>query len=547
MSHSTLLVKRKRSEKEEASSSDEQESIVALQPPPYKKQKISNSVEDEVSSSLESSEDEVSSSLESSEEEYYNYRHNDSYNSIENYNRNEFLSEYKETDNTNSDSDYNLQTDTENVETTEDDFKIENTTTTKKKPGRKRKRGQKKKRGTKRRFNDPKKKSRQKFYNDIKKQKRVRVKWSLKIWQHKLFKKVAENVKYNFRYEKFENINEKNDIYKQHDVGKMNNECEYCGALLFNYETKCHQKKWTFCCSHGKIKLAHFQKPPDRLYSLFTGTTSYEKFFQENIYIINSALRLCSSKLSQKQHKKHGIPKFILSGKVVHCTPNFNKDNNEFNEYQMYTLDPEQQINNRLNLSFLERIKTNPRTKSILNGLQSSLIEHNWLIKAYQNIYTEYIKTKRTIPEFNFKIQSNIEPGTQKGHYKQYSEPLLNNKIATIVRIPDGYNYKPNHEHIIITNNKNVNRVIDERNPYSDALAFPLFHPYGESSYSPALKITMRKYYKYRLFDRHDIWNPFIHGKRLFEAYVTNQWAKIQQNEINQIKSLQTVEHICYF
>ena len=547
-SRSTTTAKRRRSEKEEASSGDEQET--ELLPPPRKRQKTQatendttyNFARDEVSSaSSEVVEDEVLITSEDEdilEEQYYNYQHNDDYNGHEGYNCKQFLSETIDTNYT--DSDYNPEYDIDNTESTDDECKIQNITTTKKKTTRKR--GQKKKRGRKRIFHDERKKNRKNFNNRSKKQIYIRKKWSLKIWQDKLFKNVKENVKYSFRIKNFENFDENKVEYRPNIVDKMNNECPFCSALLFKFETKCHHKKWTFCCNNGEITLPEFEKPPKRLHDLLTQTSNIAKFFQKNIFIINSALRLCSSKLSQKRYGNKGLPKFILSGKVVHCTPNFNKENNEYNEYQLYTLDPEQQINNRLNLPFLQRIRQDPRTRDLIKGIQELLAKHNWLIKAYQNIYTEYIKNQKTIPELNFKIQSNINPGKEKGHYKQYSEPVSNNKIATIVRIPDDYNNKPQHEEIIITNNKNINRVINETHPLSDALAFPIFHPYGETTYSKILNITMRQYYRYRLFERKNSWNPFIHGKRLFEAYITNQWGKIEQNQMNQIKNLQKVK-----
>ena len=35
-------------------------------------------------------------------------------------------------------------------------------------------------------------------------------------------------------------------------------------------------------------------------------------------------------------------------------------------------------------------------------------------------------------------------------------------------------------------------------------------------------QLTLRRFYRYHLFERPNRWNPFIHGKRLFEAWITN-------------------------
>ena len=46
-------------------------------------------------------------------------------------------------------------------------------------------------------------------------------------------------------------------------------------------------------------------------------------------------------------------------------------------------------------------------------------------------------------------------------------------------------------------------------------------------------RLSMTDYYKYKLFERaypkskKPQWNPFLHGKRLYHLWRTNQWSKI--------------------
>lgn len=77
----------------------------------------------------------------------------------------------------------------------------------------------------------------------------------LKMQQNKLFKKVAKNVKCTYRDKNFQQFNENDD-----DIGKMNNQCPHCNALVIKFETHCHEKKWSLCCTNGKITLAQFKK-----------------------------------------------------------------------------------------------------------------------------------------------------------------------------------------------------------------------------------------------------------------------------------------------
>ena len=363
-------------------------------------------------------------------------------------------------------------------------------------------------------------------------------------WKKKMIPPLTrKNFKFKFNDGLLQNIIEKKT--QEHYCGKMNYVCPHCGAKLYKAEVGEGSNKWEICCKKGKIKLKQNLAPPLELKKLFTGSSELSKFFQHHIQRLNSAMALSCSTLKSKHYQG----KFILSGRVYHSVPQVLLPDSEDVpvKAQIYTWDPEHELEYRLNPSYMESIRNDPRTRQLLKKLQDILHEHNWLVKLYKNIYSDYIENNIELKELHLKVHSNINDKTNLGHYKTFVKPSKNSKIATLLKLPDLSERKKSHLSFTVTTKKNdKNGMLNETHGLCDAFCFPLFYPYGETSYQAGLtnsngdKITMTAYYRYKLFERYlgksknkKEWNPFIYGKRLFHLWVTNQWAKIQQEKLN--------------
>ena len=68
----------------------------------------------------------------------------------------------------------------------------------------------------------------------------------------------------------------------------------------------------------------------------------------------------------------------------------------------------------------MEKIRNNDKTYQLLKQLQKILHEHNWLVKTYKNIYSEYIDNNNQIKELSLKIHSHVNDKTNLGHYKTF-------------------------------------------------------------------------------------------------------------------------------
>ena len=97
---------------------------------------------------------------------------------------------------------------------------------------------------------------------------------------------------------------------KQDQTGRMNIECNDCGALKWKNETS------TVCCNNGKVHLAPFPDPPPYLKHLWTSDTIEARLFREQSRSFNNALALSSIKVTERKFRDGFSPSVIFEGKV---------------------------------------------------------------------------------------------------------------------------------------------------------------------------------------------------------------------------------------
>ena len=372
--------------------------------------------------------------------------------------------------------------------------------------------------------------------------------WDSKQWISKLYWKKEKSTYKDPKFKIKGGIDKLRSTlskYKENYIGKMDHECPHCGALLFKSELSDPKTgKWNMCCKNGKITLKPILNPPQELHHLFTQNDRLSKYFQENIVMLNSALAMSSSQIFRKElphSHRRAPPTFILSGAVYHTVPRLLPDSNATpKQAQIYTWDPAEETNHRLNQGFLGKISSEPKFRQLVKELQQLLHEYNWVVKMYKNIFEQHFDGSHTLPQLKLILHTKVSDQTNLGHYKIFSKPTENSPIATLIEFSDLTDPVPSHRKLVLTTRKKgENRTLLDCHALSDALAFPLLYPYGECAYdldykdSNGEKITMTQYYRYRLLERKNQWNPFIHGQRLFQKFITATWGKIQQNTMN--------------
>ena len=253
--------------------------------------------------------------------------------------------------------------------------------------------------------------------------------------------------------------------------------------------------------------------PPPFLYQMLTDDTPYARYFRKNIMKFNNAL--CLSKANMKRKKlKGGFQKFILSGRIAQCTPVMQRPEDSTStpldkrSAMIYTYDPEEQIGHRLNLNFLKKIKNHIQARGLLQQLAAMLEEENCHVQVLKAVWQENYEDAKS---FQITLHGNIKPGLDQ-HEKVYALPTTD-KPSILIPLDDIETDQIVHHEIVFTNKKTkVSTKINEENYLFDPLIWVLFHPYGELGYSGKMrnydpKVTARKWYRYELFERKNVWN----------------------------------------
>ncbi|XP_028058329.1 uncharacterized protein LOC114262174 [Camellia sinensis] len=206
---------------------------------------------------------------------------------------------------------------------------------------------------------------------------------------------------------------------------------------------------------------------------------------------------------------------------------------------QLYIYDTEHEIRNRMDAmnrcGGTSRIDT-----STLEGLQSML-----------NVINPYVSIFRTARDM---IREN---GAQELHIRilssrdgrQYTRPTITEIAALIVG--DGSESTTNRDIIVRKLDGHLQRI-NETHPLYMPLQYPLLFPYGTDGWRRSISFTlgtnnkregvsMREFYAFRLQFRVGEGKTLLQGGRLFQQFVVDCYAAIEQDRLNFIRHKQNV------
>ncbi len=162
-------------------------------------------------------------------------------------------------------------------------------------------------------------------------------------------------------------------------------------------------------------------------------------------------------------------------------------------------------------------------------------MENNVLAKQFKNAF-EMSKDKE-IPEVNIILRADIKP--TDAHARTYNAPTTN-EIA--IFIPGtGDQDVLNRDIVLSTRRGHLNHIHETHSMY-DPLQYVLLHPYAsfgwnlDIRHSNGKKVSPLEFYCYQLMVRANQFNPLHHGGKLFQQYVVDQYAKIDQCRLNFFK-----------
>ena len=258
-------------------------------------------------------------------------------------------------------------------------------------------------------------------------------------------------------------------------MGKMDNECDNCGALHFLHEPKTNGT-YSSCCANGKIKVSRMKhKPfPKFMKDLFAYESSKSKVFYKHLRQINAAFRF-GAPITQEIKSKGGGPVMYRQHgefqRAFNCgtLPDDLKKVKYGLMYMMETKDAtDLRLENNANLSNQDKLFSDI----------AAVLKDNSYAQAYTMLKDEQKRVEQEALENNtnpppMKLLFSIKPGTD---LRRYNAPASNEVAAVYIESP--HDERP--PSYIVANEKdgrlNMLSVLDEA---SEPMLYPMFLPFG--------------------------------------------------------------------
>ena len=200
-------------------------------------------------------------------------------------------------------------------------------------------------------------------------------------------------------------------------IGKMDNVCQFCGALKFKKETG------STCCNNGKVSLDPLPRPPEQINKLWHEDSPEGRLFRKHARSINNAVCLTSIKGKQKTFGGGFAPNVVYEGKVTYRVGPLQAAEGEKPCFaQLYVHDPSLETGLRLSGMTIPA-GTSTRQKKILQKVlvkvQNDLHQFNPFVRDFKQI-VDIPETE--LGEAKIVISAKARPSGE--HERRYNEQV---------------------------------------------------------------------------------------------------------------------------
>ncbi|PWZ10229.1 ATP-dependent DNA helicase PIF1 [Zea mays] len=330
--------------------------------------------------------------------------------------------------------------------------------------------------------------------------------------------------------------------------------CGYCTAKKFEYETP------GFCCRGGKVELAPLETPP-QLKRLWDSADSDARHFRDNIRFFNghfsfTSLYCCLDSMTTNV-RDSGIYTFRAQGMMYHNIKSFGRDGGaEHKHLELYFYDDDPTLEHRYRKC---REEHQQKDKEVIRQIVDIL---------RGNPYSEHLRTMGHVENLDdYRIALNLD---QTLNQKTYNTPLTSEVAAVWIEGSEGRGQFS--KSVMLHGKDSSSHCIRSYHGCYDALSYPLFFPRGELGWhanipkvgvsmdevdayrathrasnandedaeSPShLCVSVRDYYCYKFQIRPGVFNPILHGKRLFQQFAVDTYIKIENSRLDYIRKNQ--------
>ncbi|AQK87997.1 hypothetical protein ZEAMMB73_Zm00001d038834 [Zea mays] len=293
-------------------------------------------------------------------------------------------------------------------------------------------------------------------------------------------------------------------------------DCGYCTAKKFEYEPP------GFCCRGGKVELAPLETPP-QLRRLWDSADSNARHFRDNIWFFNghfsfTSLYCCLDSMTTNM-RDSGIYTFRAQGMMYHNIKSFGSEcGAEHKHLELYFYDDDPSLEHRYRKCREDQIQKDQETlnQKTYNTPLTSEVAAVWIEGSERR--GQFSKSVM----LHGKDRSSHGIRSYHGCYDALSYPLFfpRGELGWHANIPKVG---------VSMDEVDAYRATHRASNANDEDAEPPTH----------LCVSVRDYYCYKFQIRRGVFNPILHGKRLFQQFAVDTYIKIESSHLDFIRKNQ--------
>jgi hypothetical protein len=328
------------------------------------------------------------------------------------------------------------------------------------------------------------------------------------------------------------------EICNRHDLGTMNIRCSNCSAFHWagEYVRTIRGKSFGMCCNHGKVRVPVAPDPPPLLRQLLDGTHADSRHFREHIRQYNAALAFTSLgvRVDGTVNSGRGPYVFRIGGELCHLIGSLLPTQSAQPTYaQLYIYDPRTALDTRMQ----RNSELNPNTMA---ALQDMLRERHCYAPIFRHAYE--VLAGHPDPDM-VSVRLVVDKNKDQRRYNLPGRHV--DEVAVI--LPGDGSQPVEGRDIVLRYRDGALARISERHPAYACLHYVLIWWNGTNGWHEELRqhdpsrriprrLSQERFYAHQLFERPDSFNIIVHSGRLFQQYVVDVWAAVEQNRVNYLR-----------
>lgn len=311
------------------------------------------------------------------------------------------------------------------------------------------------------------------------------------------------------------------------------------------------------CCLRGAVDLPPWTTLPPFLRELLTGRDTRSRLFRENIRKYNSMHAFTSIRCDEgvRGGGPSGPRSFHIQGQLYHSHgPLAPEPGRRPTFAQIYFYDPHVATDFRMGLDLSRGLD-----QSIVRELTEYLHQHNPHVARYLTAF-EQVQPLLDAPgsfsaAFDYRMELVISKGADKRRHNLPTAPEVAGLIRTEAHDEEPTSNDPRskdvYRNLTVARRARVDgqatewSTVHPKHPHYVSLAYPMMLPHGDAGYDTRRvnhragrdDMTLAQFSKYRMFTRigHK-YIPFAFGA-LFQQYLVDMWAMIDQERVSYLRS----------